>query len=307
MGEEKKEEEKTNEGEELNEEEILSEEWDKVEDEEGNKDLAKKEGLPEEKKEESIQAPEKKAGEEEKPNSHGDVDSLTKALNDTKSHSTKVSQENAELRRKVEAFEKGDATAKEVEDQKKKADAANGDLVLAAKAFKEDYPEGGPLFDKLLETIDGLTTEVQTIKKGNKDAEAHNSQEAALLNFNTVVKPEIVKNHPDFDAIMTGKNVDGDVEWFKWAEKQTQGLRFMALESSDPQDISYALTEFKKSKGSGEAERIRAQEETEKNIKLTNGQTLRAGSGSPLLKTKETEGTYSDEWDKIEAEEKAGK
>lgn len=80
-------------------------------------------------------------------------------------------------------------------------------------------------------------------------------RQQALEYFNANVKPKILKIHPDFDDIVLKKTPDGKLiandEFFEWAEKQRPALRFAAMESNNPDDIIWAISEYKKFKQGG--------------------------------------------------------
>jgi hypothetical protein len=53
------------------------------------------------------------------------------------------------------------------------------------------------------------------------------------------VKPIVLKVHPDFDSIVAGQG------YWEWAEKQRSALKVAALNSGDPLDIIWAVSEYK--------------------------------------------------------------
>lgn len=75
-------------------------------------------------------------------------------------------------------------------------------------------------------------------------------KQEALEYFELQVKPEILKIHPDFDNIIFKTTEDGTIvlneEYFQWAEKQKPALRDAAINSSKPEHIIWAISEYKK-------------------------------------------------------------
>lgn len=228
-----------------------------------------KEAAPQEGKDDPAPQDEKK--QEETSKTYGTVASMEKALNDTKSYARKLEGELAELRKLKESG----ATKKEVEDQKKVVSAAKDNLDdIKAKVY-DDYPELKELLDPMIERNRTLETELESIKQATKADAEKASRQAALDAFNDNVKPRIVAEHPDFDAI-----VKADSYW-KWVEEQRPALKFAASESNDPADINWALSEFKKSKYAGDIEKLKQEESEKRKRKITDAQTLRGGSAGP--------------------------
>lgn len=95
-----------------------------------------------------------------------------------------------------------------------------------------------------------------------KDIDTQLQRESALRKFEREVKPKILKVHPDFDTIVIIKNPDGSVAlndaYIKWAEQQRPALRTAALQSSEPDDIIWALSEYKKSNRLEQSKKARA-------------------------------------------------
>jgi len=211
-------------------------------------------------------------------------DSYEKALKDTKAWATRLAMENAELRRTLEAFKKGDASSDDVKDAQQAVAKTQASLDAVKEKVYEDYPELKDLIDPLLEKSLALEKEVTELKKVKSQVVEQDRQKEALEYFNTFVKPEVLKAHPDFDDILF-KAVEGrrtvNEEYFSWAEKQSPAMRFAAMESSDPQDIIMAISAFKKFKASDEAKAIKLQQEREKKQNIVNAMSLRGG-GTPI-------------------------
>lgn len=195
------------------------------------------------------------------PNKAEAVSASEKALRDTKVWATKLAQENAELKRIVADFNKQSEaqTASEID--------------ALRESVYADYPELKGLLEPLIQDI----SEIKRSKAN--DAEKSKHQEA-LDYFNSNVKPEVLKAHPDFDSILFDGKGGANDEYFTWALKQRPSLRIAAMDSSDPEDITWAVTEFKKYKGSGEAQALKQKQENERRQKLVNSQTLRGGKST---------------------------
>lgn len=242
---------------------------------EGEKEPGQGEGLPEK------EAP--PAGESEAKEPPAE-DSKEKALRDTKAWATKLAMENAELKKTVEAFKKGEASAKDVKDAQQAAAKAQDDLNKVKEKVYEDYPELKDLLDPMLERSSALEKEISDLKADRAEKTERQKYQEALDDFNANIKPEILKVHPDFDDIlfktMDGKRASND-EYFQWAEKQSPAMRFAAMQSSAPQDIIMAVTAYKKFKASDEARDLKVRQEKEKKQKIINAMSLRGG-GSPM-------------------------
>lgn len=228
---------------------------------------------------------------------HGSLDAITKALNDTKAYATRIAQELADLKK---SQEKGGASAAEVAATQKKADDAQADIEAIADKIYEDYPELKPLVDLMTAKTKSLETEVTTLKKGKEvDAEKEARAKAKTV-FEETVKPKILEKHKDFDAIIKTES------YWEWAKKQRPGIRFMAMDSDNPDDISTALTEFKKSElYKADIDQIKEKDKTKRD-NINNAQALRGGSTSfPAPRRTDTgKDDYEAGWREGEEEEK---
>lgn len=227
----------------------------------------KKEAAASEKSEE-----EKRKEEEEKSKEHGSIASIEKALKDTKAELTKTQQKMKDLEAKASD------TAKETEKKVDAAQAALEELEKSREKILDDYPELKPVIDaqiaaakKLSEDLKALTVEKEKKAKEDKEKEKRDAEKAA---FEENVKPAIVEKHPDFDAIMRSDS------YWKWAEEQKPGLKFMAMNSPDPDDIIHAVSEFKKSKYAKDIKSLKDKEEAERQKRIRDAQALRGGSRS---------------------------
>ncbi|MCL5238639.1 MAG: hypothetical protein M1353_12510 [Nitrospirae bacterium] len=263
-------------------------------------------GLPEHS--EGVKDPEKTA--EPVSKTYGSVEAMEKAVKDSQAAVTRLAQEKSELQKKLDAHERGTATEKEVAEAKqavRDAEDALSGLDTVKEAVYADYPELKGVLDPIIEQNRTLAKEVKALRV-DKEAEAEQGKVNALRDhFNAKVKPEVLKVHADFDDILTVPTGDGkraaNEEYFKWAEDQRPSLRTAALESNDPQDIIWAVSEFKKFKGTPAAREIQNKEEKDKQNKLTNAQTLRGGStGFPVSKGKKGDpDDYDSAWDEAGA------
>ena len=244
---------------------------------------------------------------------HGPISSVEQALLDTKAALTKAQQENAELKRLQAEKEAGNATQQQVDAQKKATDDATAKIQGLIDSVADDYPELKPVFETLVETTKALTEQVTSLKKTTVESEEVRQQREALNHFNTNIKPEVLKEHPDYDAIL-GINGDGTIdrakmgEYVEWAKSQRPSLRTAALDSGDPEDIKMAVREFKKFKGSPQAQAVKDQRDQRKKDILTDAQSLRGGaSGFPESQAdRQDPDNYDQGWDaagkKLEAQ-----
>ncbi len=222
-----------------------------------------------------------------------------KALKDTKAWATKLSQENADLKRLVaEGATKKEITAQEqtIEQQKK----AISDETL--NTVYREYPELKEVLNPLLDTLKGLQAETEATKKQREESvqqsEVKRKQEA-LNYFESTIMPEVMKEHADF------KEIIGDAGYFEWAEKQRPGLKTAALQSNDPEDIKWAVGEYKKAVAGPEAAKLKQSEEEKRKQKLNNQMSLRGGSSTLSTgKAKSDPNDYDAAWEKAEREER---
>lgn len=219
--------------------------------------------------------------------------SYEKALKDTKAWATKLAMENAELKKTIEAAKAGKASEQDVSDAKKAVEDAKGSLDAVRKKVYEDYPELEALLEPIIRQNSELGQKITNLESEKaKDAEDA-KHKAAFEHYTANVKPMVVKVHPDFEdiifAMKDGKRAGLNKEYFDWAEKQRPSLRVAALNSSDPQDIILAVTEFKKFRGSDEAKELKQKEEQAKKDKLINAMSLRGGNAGLAMKSGKTD------------------
>jgi chromosome segregation ATPase len=252
-----------------------NEDEDKEPEKDGESEAKTKEEQEGQEEQEAIEA---SLSEEQKSKDHGSIESLEKALNDTKSYATKLAEEKAELVKKLKEYEEGKATQKEVEDQKKATEDAKDDLDKIKESIYEDYPELKAILDPLLEQSKVLKKTVEEIRAGQEKKAAEDTAEAARKaafdEFNKNVKPKILEKHADFDRIVRSE------AYWKWADEQRPALKFAAMDSPDPEDIVMAVTEFKKSAYADKIEGFKSKQAEKKQQILTSAQTLRGGSTS---------------------------
>src|SRR4030067_527083 len=251
--------------------------------------------------------PAEKTGETEQK-----AESWQKAYNDTKAYATRLSQENAELKKTLEEHKAGKASAEDGSEAKKAVEAAKSSLDRVKEKNYEEYPEFKDLIEPILRQNSELEQKVSKIESERAEDSESKKRTAAQEHFEIRVKPDVVKVHPDFEdvifQIVDGKRQGLNKEYFEWAAKQRPSLRTAALDSSDPQDIIFAVTEFKKFKGSDEAKEIKENEEKTKKGKLINAMSLRGGNASiPAPKDKVSDDDVpTDDWIKKRNKEKYG-
>ncbi len=223
-----------------------------------------------------------------------DVASVLKALKDTKSYATKVSQENAVLRKKVEEMESGNATQADVDKARKAVDDSSKELEERAAKLYEDYPELKDILGPLIEQTKTFKAKAGEFDKfmstSQKEAEKQRQALEARNEFESKVKPEIIKAHPDFDTLVV-QNYD---EFSAWANAQSPALKTAALFSPDPRDIIYALNEYKKFLGSGKAQEAKNKDEGKKSAIKSASSAMRGG-GSPAPFSKDKSGGKSEQ------------
>lgn len=221
---------------------------------------------------------------------HGSIESLEKALTDTKSYATKLAEEMAELKRKLAEQEAGTATKKDVDEQKKAAEKAQDDLDSVKEKIYDDYPELKALLDPILNETRILKKELGDIKAESKSRSQVDAQAKAIEIFEKEVKPKVVEVHKDFDELMKTK------DYWEWAGKQRPALKYAAMDSGDPDDIIYAITEYKKAVAAPEFQKLKEKEESMKKDKMINAQTLRGGSSSFPMRQKSDSNDYDSGW-----------
>ncbi len=228
-----------------------------------------------------------KSGDELKSEKYGTVKSMEKALDDTKTYAHRLEKEKAELVKKLEDAQKGGATQAEVAEAKQAVQAAQDDLDAIKTKVYADYPELQQLIDPILEQNKNLKDKVVSLETVKAQDDEKDHKKKMLDNFNTKIKPKVVEAHADFDTLMQSE------DYWAWAEKQRPGLRTAALDSSDPDDIIYAVSEFKKSQASAQVPALKDKEKNEREARLKNSQTLRGGSSQfPAVKHEKDADTY---------------
>lgn len=231
---------------------------------------------PDDNKEEN---PDKK--ENPKPEDNKEDDAPTdkagqaKALKDTKAWATKLAQENAELKKLLESG----ATKKDVDDKKASIGEMGKQLKDKLEKVYEDYPELKDVLDPMITITESLSGEFKELKKNSEEI---TKKEQAKAYFEKEVAPKITKDHPDFWEVAFSK------EYMEWIKTQPPAIQMAATQSLDPRDISYTLTEFKKSKAAGDVEKkINSDAERKEGVKK-NLTSLRGGGSSDAKKAKPT-------------------
>lgn len=197
-----------------------------------------------------------------------DTANLAKALKDTKAWATKVAMEKANLEKEIAKLKETGAGKEKVEAAKDSLGETRKVLDDKIKKVSEDYPELKETLDLLAKlSYEGLSKAEDFKKVSEQEAERLELRQR----FETEIEPEIVKVHPDFRKVAFSK------EYLAWVETQSPAIKYAAMNSLDPRDISMTLTEFKKANAGGEAEKQRlAEEKRLKGIK-ENLSTVRGG------------------------------
>lgn len=203
--------------------------------------------------------PDKKKDDVKDPD-HGPLESMRKALDDTKAYARKLEDKLSKKDQEAKAF------------KKEKEAKASQDLEALKKGITEDYPEMVPVIERLMSEINDLK-KVNT-KGGTEEPEGDEEptdREKAAKVFEEKIKPEVDKVHSDFEAIVKSE------EYWKWVEKQPPAMQFAAAYSSEPQDIIMAVSSYKRDLGSEEAKKLKEKEEKERDKKIKAAQSMRGG------------------------------
>jgi hypothetical protein len=216
---------------------------------------------------------------------------VEKALHDTKAYATTLATENAKLRKALE----GRKSESDIAAAKASQEKAEADLKGKLDEAYKDYPE-------LKGALDTITSELKTVKDkltAKEQAEATQAKaaeerSAIVSEFEANVKPEVLKIHPDFDAIV--KDPKGD--FFAWAEKGSPALKAAVFNSMDPSDINWAVAEYKKARSSGDIDKLRKDEDARKENNLNLAHSLKGGSNNiPSSVKSEKKDDYEAGWD----------
>jgi len=233
-----------------------------------------------------------KPADEPRSERYGSIQSMEKALDDTKRYAHRLEAEKAELKKKLEELEKGQATQSDVDLAKQKVKDAQTDLDAIRKQVYNDYPELEPLIDGIIMRSQELEQKLATVERLARDQAKRSEREKAVEHFNTHVKPEIVKVHKDFDEIVQS------VEYWDWAERQRPALKTAAMDSPDPQDIIWAITEFKKFVAGPDIQNLRDKDKQAKTERLVNAQAmLRGGGGAPPMPKQQEDDSSENYWE----------
>jgi hypothetical protein len=235
-------------------------------------------------------------GDQIKSKKYGSIASMEKALDDTKRYAHKLEAEKAELARQLAEVQKGNATQADVDKATQAVKNAQSDLDAIKARVYEDYPELQQLIDPILDRNRELETKVISLEDAQTKIIEDDRKKALLNNFNQNVKPKVIEVHKDFDEIMQSER------YWLWAERQRPALKTAALDSPDPDDIIWAVSEFKKSVAAQQIPGIRDKENNNRGTRLKNAQTLRGSSLSfPQGTSKEVDpNDYDAGWEQAE-------
>lgn len=225
-----------------------------------------------------------------------------KALKDTKAWATKLAQENAELKRLMSEG----ATKQEIAEQRQTVEEAKKDIGAdTLDSVYREYPELKEVLSPLLDTVKTLQAQADEMKRDKQvsaEQQAENDKKAALENFETKIMPKVMEGpdgHADFKEIISS------ADYFEWAEKQRPGVKTAALMSNDPEDIKWALSQYKKDRAIPEAAKMKEQEEAKRKQKLNNQMSLRGGASTISTgKGKADPTDYDAAWEQAEKEDR---
>lgn len=291
-------------GEVVTPEEAYDKDWDSIEREEieskdtkGKKEPEKKDEKEGEKKEpepEEVTVPKK------------EWEGVQKSVKDTKQYATKLTQDLLDARKEIDAFKKGEGSSDKVDEQIKKAEEAEKALTDQLTEVTKEYPELKDPLNAIVGKLGEFGKEIAEMKKGKAEGDKKGGEKStdekiqadAVAHFEAVIKPEIVKVHEDFDAIVK----DPDQKFWTWAAQQSQADQFAAFHSSDPADMTRVLTNYKKELHAGKVQDLKKEQDDKKAENLKNAMTSGGGSGGPALKKEGGDDNanfdYDTEWDK---------
>ena len=219
---------------------------------------------------------------------HGKVSSLEKALNDTKLWARRLEDKNAELMRQMEDFKKGTGSVDAVTTAHKAVQDTQGKMDEILAPVAEDYPELKPVLEAFSSNMKFLQEEVTQLKTARKSEAERTEKEAALDLFNKEIKPKVLETHKDFDAVVMSN------EYWDWAEKQRPSLRVAAMDSADPEDITWAISEFKRHKASAVAGDLADADANGRARKVTQSASmLRGGASNFPTRARDAKGELS--------------
>ena len=282
-------------------EELYNEEWQKAEEGEAGKPDDKKPDNPEPEPKPEPESEAKPKSEQEglpeKPQTppinaeHGDNQSVLKALKDTKAYATKIAQEKSALEKELAELKAGRGSHEAVDKAK---DALDATLEKVTDEIYQDYPELKKVLDPVISVTKKLSSEMETLKKATessaKEREVREKREEAKREFETVIKPEIVKEIPDFDKFMAEHAND----LMTWGEAQTEAIKTALFSSKSPRDIVWAVTEYKKFIASGDAEKTKAEQKKKAEAIKSASATLRGGGSKPPFGSQQSS---TDDWE----------
>ena len=172
----------------------------------------------------------------------GEPSGIEKALRDTKAWATRVAQENAQLRKRLEAIQKGEVLGLTM-------DPAIQQKLAQAKKLTEEFEEAKPLVE-LLETV------LQGVARYETQA-----RQGALM-------AQVAATHPDAPDIVQ------DPTFHAWVQQQPPAVQFALVHSNDPRDAIWAIGLYKKE--------IEAQRTAEERRRLEAAKKARAkATGTP--------------------------
>lgn len=234
---------------------------------------------PEQKKEEQPGNVDPKAELPPPPEASEKESGERKALRDTKAWATKLAQENAELKRTLDKFKDGTATGKEVTAAQKGMEDTKKELASKVKEVYKDYPELKDVLDPLISMADTFSNKLDMMEK---HGEEERKRAEMRTFFETEVEPKVLAQHPDFAKIKS------DEQFFVWADKQRPSLRTAAMFSLDPDDLIFAVGEYKKFLGTGAAGSVKAEQDLKKEGIRANLSAMSGSGSKPPIGSKST-------------------
>jgi hypothetical protein len=224
---------------------------------------------------------------------------LEQRLSETQRWGHELSGKVKELEAKLAAQEQGKATQAEVDEAQRKKDEAQSQLAEAKEGIFKEFPEFKPLLDPLMDTIGKLEEQVSELSQSSTVSQESLARSQALTHFESNVKPKVVEAVPEFNDIVASE------DYWQWAARQRPALQTAAMYSDSPDDIIWALNEFKKANSGGEIKAEKEKQAQQKAKRKKAAHSPKPGSQSfSKSGTDKSKQTYDEAWEDLQAEAK---
>jgi len=239
----------------------------------------------------------------------GSIESMEKAVKDSQRYAAKLKNEVDSLQAQLRAQDEGRATQEDVDKARKAVSDAREGYDEVKQRVYDDYPELKELIDPILESNRNLNEKLNSQERrilSQRDQAAKDRADAEIKasrqKFEEIVKPAVLKTHPDFEDLLFTIDENGKKgvapEYSEWAEIQAPGLRTAALFSDDPRDISYAIGQYKKHRAvtGGVTTSLKEQQEAKRKAILRDAKTIRGGYTPSGRARGDDKNSYDDGW-----------